>query len=218
MPEPTRAALESHLERLLWDGSMDRRRFLGRSAGAALMLGGMSSFLAACGIKGTAEQNLEQLAKAAATVNHPKVPIGNWTFSNWPLYIDKSVLKTFDAKYGGHVKYVEEINDNNEFFGKVRPQLAAKKPIGRDIVVLTDPMAARWVRSSYVTPIDKKNIPNGVANLTDPLKHPPYDPQRLYTLPWQSGALGLGYNIKQTGRELKSIKEFFNPEWKGKVT
>ncbi|MEN0013216.1 MAG: extracellular solute-binding protein, partial [Solirubrobacteraceae bacterium] len=218
MPEPTRAALESHLERLLWDGSMDRRRFLGRSAGAALMLGGMSSFLAACGIKGTAEQNLEQLAKAAATVNHPKVPIGNWTFSNWPLYIDKSVLKTFDAKYGGHVKYVEEINVNNEFFGKVRPQLAAKKPIGRDIVVLTDPMAARWVRSSYVTPIDKKNIPNGVANLTDPLKHPPYDPQRLYTLPWQSGALGLGYNIKQTGRELKSIKEFFNPEWKGKVT
>ncbi len=116
------------------------------------------------------------------------------------------------------MKYVEEINDNNEFFGKVRPQLTSGRTIGRDIVVLTDPMAARWVRSAFVTPIDKANIPNGVANLNDSLKHPPYDPERLFTLPWQSGALGLGYDIKATGRELKSIKEFLNPEWKGKVT
>ncbi len=127
------------------------------------------------------------------------------------------MLREFDAKYGGHVKYVEEINDNNEFFGKVRPQLTSGKPIGRDIVVLTDPMAARWVRSAFVTPIDKRNVPNG-KNLVDSLLHPPFDPERLFTLPWQSGALGLGYDIRATGRELKSIKEFFNPEWKGKVT
>ncbi|MBO9531677.1 MAG: spermidine/putrescine ABC transporter substrate-binding protein [Solirubrobacteraceae bacterium] len=215
---PSRGEIESHLERLLHEQSlMGRRRFLGRSAGAIAMTGGLGAFLAACGIKGTAEQNVAQLSKIAASVNHPKVPIGNWTFSNWPLYIDKSVLKEFDAEYGGHVKYVEEINDNNEFFGKVRPQLTSGKPIGRDIVVLTDPMAARWVRSAFVTPIDKRNVPNG-KNLVDSLLHPPYDPERLFTLPWQSGALGLGYDIKATGRELKSIKEFFNPEWKGKVT
>jgi spermidine/putrescine transport system substrate-binding protein len=217
---PDRAAVESAIERLLFDPSaeMDRRRFLGRGAGAVATVAGLSSFLAACGIKGTAEQNVEQLSKIAAAVNHPKVEIGNWTFSNWPLYIDKAVLKQFDRRYGGHVKYVEEINDNNEFFGKVRPQLTSGKSIGRDIVVLTDPMAARWVRSAFVTPIDKRNTPNAVANLVDSLKSPPYDPQRLFTLPWQSGALGLGYDIKATGRELKSIKEFFNPEWKGKVT
>ncbi len=218
MPEPSRAAIESHLEQLLWSDTLDRRKFLGRSAGAIAMAGGLSTFLAACGIKGTAEKNVAELAKLAASVNHPKVPIGDWTFANWPLYVDKSVLKEFDQQYGGHVKYVEEINDNNEFFGKVRPQLSAEKSIGRDIVVLTDPMAARWVRSSYVTPIDKRNTPNVVANMTDSLKSPPFDPQRLYSTPWQSGALGLGYDIKATGRELKSVKEFFNPEWKGKVT
>jgi spermidine/putrescine transport system substrate-binding protein len=215
---PSKAAIESALERLLFDDSMARRAFLGRSAGAFAMAAGLSSLLAACGIQGTAEANLEQLAKAAANVNHPKVPIGNWTFSNWPLYIDKSVLKDFDRKFGGKVKYVEEINDNNEFYGKVRPQLSAKVSIGRDIVVLTDPMASRWVASSFVTPIDKRNTPNVTANLVDTLKHPPFDPQRLYTAPYQSGALGLGYDIKATGRELKSISEFFNPEWKGKVT
>jgi spermidine/putrescine transport system substrate-binding protein len=218
--EPSRARIEAAIERLLFDPSaaMDRRRFLGRSAGAVAVAGGLSAWLAACGIKGTAEHNVEQLARVAASVHHPKVPISDWTFANWPLYIDKAVLRTFDARYGGHVKYVEEINDNNEFFGKVRPQLTAGRAIGRDIVVLTDPMAARWVRSAFVTPIDRRNIPNGVANLVDSLKQPPYDPGRLFTLPWQSGALGLGYDITATGRELSSIKEFFNPEWKGKVT
>ena len=58
-----------------------------------------------------------------AEVNHPKTEIGDWTFSNWPLYIDKKVIKDFNKKYGGKCKYVEEINDNNEFYGKIRQQL-----------------------------------------------------------------------------------------------
>src|SRR4051812_451802 len=131
MSEPSRAAIESHLEQMLWSEAMGRRRFLGRSAGAVAMASGLSAFLSACGIAGTAEKNVAELAKLAANVTHPKLPIGNWTFANWPLYTDKSVLKEFNREYGGKVKYVEEINDNNEFFGKVRPQLTAGKPIGR---------------------------------------------------------------------------------------
>src|SRR3954451_18757846 len=101
-----------------WSVAETRRRFVGRAGSLALA----SSLLSGCGIEGTLER-----AKKAATpipeITHPKVPIGNWTFSNWPLYIDKKVLKTFDQRYGGHVKYVEEINDNDEFYGKVRQQL-----------------------------------------------------------------------------------------------
>ena len=81
------------------------------------------------------------------SVSHPKTEIGDWTFSNWPLYMDKKVLKAFDKEYGGKVRYLEDINDNYEFFGKVRQQLEQGEPIGRDIVVLTDYMAARWVRN-----------------------------------------------------------------------
>ena len=78
-------------------------------------------------------------------------------------------------------------------------------------------MAARWVRHNYVEPIDKKNVPN-ITNLVDNLKTINYDPKREYTLPWQSGATSIGYNIKKTGRELKSIKDLFDPKFKGKVT
>ena len=194
-----------------------RRRFLGRSAGAALLAGGFASVLSACGIEGTATKNVADLERAAAGVRHPEVPIGNWTFSNWPLYMDKPIIREFDRRYGGRCKYVEDINDNTEFFGKVRQQLSQGAPIGRDIVTLTDYMAAKWVRSGYVTPWDKQNVPNA-KNLVDNLKSINYDPERLFTLPYQSGAIGLGYDIRATGRELKSAKEFFNPEWKGKVT
>jgi spermidine/putrescine transport system substrate-binding protein len=189
-----------------------RRAFLGRAGSLAL-----ASALTGCGIEGT----LDAAKKAATplpTIRHPKVPIGDWTFSNWPLYVDKKVLKAFDKGFGGHVKYVEDINDNDEFFGKVRQQLQAQRPIGRDIVTLTDYMASKWVRNRYVTAFDKKNIPNFVNNLVDNLKNIPYDPKRQFTAPWQSGATGIGYNPKNTGRELTSINDLFDPKFKGRVT
>jgi spermidine/putrescine transport system substrate-binding protein len=190
-----------------------RRTFVGRAGSLALM----SSLLSGCGIEGTL-QAAKQKPTPSAAVHHPKVPIGDWTFSNWPLYIDKKVLKTFDKTYGGHVKYLEEINDNDEFYGKVRQQLQAGRPIGRDIVTLTDYMAAKWVRNRYLTPIDKRNTPNFVNNLVDNLKNIPYDPKREFTAPWQSGATGIGYDIKRTGRELTSVNDLFDPQFKGKVS
>lgn len=211
------SALEQALDQQVLTGRTSRRRFVGRSAGAAFMATGLASVLSACGIAGTKQVGAGKLEQLAEDVSHPKVPIGTWTFSNWPLYMDKTVLKTFDKKYGGKVKYVEDINDNNDFFGKVRIQLQRGEPIGRDIVVLTDPMAARWVRSGYTTPFDPKNVPNR-KNLVANLRSIAYDPKRQFTLPYQSGAIGIGYDIKETGRELTSIKEFFNPEFKGKCT
>jgi spermidine/putrescine transport system substrate-binding protein len=74
------------------------------------------------------------------------------------------------------------------------------------------------VRNRYVEPLDKKNIPNVVANLVDNLKSVPYDKKRDYTVPWQSGAVGIGYNPKKTGRKLNSFNDLFDPAFKGRVT
>jgi spermidine/putrescine transport system substrate-binding protein len=176
---------------------LSRRTFLTRAGGAGLTLTGLPAIFAACGgVEGTQEQAEERKAERRETVSHPKTEIGDWTFSNWPLYMDKSLLKAFDRKYGGKVRYLEDINDNYEFFGRVRQQLEQGRPIGRDLVVLTDYMAARWVRNGYCEPIDKKNVPNA-NNLVENLKTINYDPERTYTLPYQSGAIGVGYDIKR---------------------
>jgi spermidine/putrescine transport system substrate-binding protein len=210
--------IERALEEFFATERLSRRRFIGRAGSSGLALSGLATVLAACGgVEGEAEKAKDDNGDAAKAVSHPKTEIGNWTFANWPLYIDKKVLKNFNKEYGGKVKYVEEINDNFEFFGKVRQQLQNKQPIGRDIVTLTDYMAARWVRLGYSEPIDKKNVPN-FTNLNDNLKTINYDPKREYTLPWQSGATGIGYNIKKTGGELKNVADLFDPKFKGKVT
>lgn len=210
--------VQNILDELVNGDPVSRRHMLKRAGTAGVTLAGLPAFLSACGgVKGASTTSSTAAKAAVAAVDHPKVPIENWTFSNWPLYIDKKVLKTFNKEFGGKVKYVEEINDNFEFFGKVRQQLRAGRSIDRDIVTLTDYMAARWVRSNYVDPIDKKNVPN-MSNLVDNLKTINYDPERNFTLPWQSGAIGLGYNIKKTGREITSVKDLFDPKFKGRVS
>jgi spermidine/putrescine transport system substrate-binding protein len=131
--------------------------------------------------------------------------------------MDKKILRSFEKQYGGKVRFLEEVNDNFEFYGKVRQQLAAGTSIQRDLLVLADYVVGRFLRPGWLEPIDKRNVPNA-KNLVDHLRTINYDPKREYTLPYQSGANGLGYDITRTGRELHSIKDLFDPAFKGKVT
>jgi spermidine/putrescine transport system substrate-binding protein len=190
------------------DHRLSRRTFVGGLAGLPLLA-------AACGgVEGEGEGERET---RTAAVDHPKVPIRDLVFSNWPLYIDKAVLRDFERRTGGKVRYVEDINDNFEFFSKVRQQLQRNQSIGRDLVTLTDYMSARWVRNGWLEPIDKDNVPNA-RNLQDNLRSISYDRDRTYTLPWQSGAVGIGYNPKRVGRELKTVEDLFDPRLKGRVS
>ena len=72
----------------------------------------------------------------------------NMYFSNWPYYMDEDqlTLKDFQKKYGTKIKYVEEINDNDQFFGKLRPLLENGNAGGRDLWALTDWMAGRMIQ------------------------------------------------------------------------
>ena len=208
---------ERALEEFLEAQRLSRRRFLGRAGGAALAATGLSTLLAACGgVEGT-QQKAAEPSKKAAAVSHPKTTIGDWTFSNWPLYIDKKVLKDFDKKYGGNVKYVEEINDNYEFFGKVRQQLENGQPIGRDIVVLTDYMASRWSATATSSRSTRRTSRTRRTSSTTSRRSTttPTASTRCRGSPAPSG---IGYNIKKTGRELKSVKDLFDPKFKGRVT
>ena len=181
--------------------ALSRRQFLGRTALAAggLTLG--STLLSACGKKEAA------VPAAVKTVR----------VSNWPLYIDTKTTTEFAAATGTTVEYTEDINDNNEFFAKIEEPLKRGQSIDRDIVVLTDWMAARMIRLGYCAPIDDSKFPNK-ANLVDSLRNVSFDPGRKFSVPWLSGMTGVGYNPKKTGRELTSINDIFDPKFKGQVT
>ncbi len=208
---------DEHLA-VLTRAMLSRRLFL-RGAGAGVA----AVALAACGTKGAAE-------KAAAKPSAKPAPDYSdrdktLSFSNWPLYIDiddktkkKPTLDKFIASSGIQVKYTEDVNDNDEFFGKVRNQLAAGQDTGRDLFVLTDWMATKLMRFHWVQKIDHANIPN-LKNLQPALQKVSFDPSRDYTLPWQSGLTGISYNPKVSGGEVRTMTELLTePRLKGKVT
>jgi spermidine/putrescine transport system substrate-binding protein len=209
-PEP----FESPLDRILAEDRMSRRRFVGRAGSSALAFSALGAFLAACG--GAEGQGESAGRTTAAKADHPKTALSEIVFSNWPLYIDKSVIKDFNREFDATLKYSEDINDNNDFFGKVRQTLEQKDSIGRDLVALTDWMAARWIRLGYVEGIDRDNVPNA-ANLVDGLVNVSWDKGRTRSLPWQSGMTGIGFNRKKAG-DIKSFKQLFDPQFKGRVT
>jgi spermidine/putrescine transport system substrate-binding protein len=206
---------ERTLEQLVEGRSVSRRHFVRTLGASALAVSSAGTLLAACG--GTEGTDKGGDAAKPVSVTHAKTAIGELDFSNWPLYIDKKVLKDFDKQFGGTTKYVEDINDNEEFNGKVQEALRRGRSIDRDIVVLTDWMVARWLRAGWVEPIDKRNVPNA-RNLQPTLASPKFDPKRQYSLPWQSGMSAIGYNPEKTGRKLGSVNDLFDPKFKGRVT
>lgn len=205
-PNRRTGSRDALLAMLAADRGVDRRRFIkGMGAGGLLMLGG-PALLAACAREGGGDDR-------------------SFTFANWPLYIDQvedgwfetSSIEDFTEETGITVNYLEEVNDNNDWFGKVQAQLQAGNNIQRDLVALTDWMAARFIRLGWCEELDHSKIPN-MSNLESALQSPSFDPDRTYTLPWQTGNTAIGYNPELTGRELTSINDIFDPAFAGRVS
>ncbi|MDQ5821574.1 MAG: spermidine/putrescine ABC transporter substrate-binding protein [Actinomycetota bacterium] len=203
------------------DQQLTRRQLIERGALGAAALS-LPALLAACGGSGGIEGGA-QTTGTTATVDRTLAK--TLTISNWPLYIDidektkkRPSIEQFEQEFNVQVKYIEDVNDNDQFYGKVQAQLRNGQSIGRDIVVLTDWMAARMVRLGWVEALDKPSIPNA-KNLQDALASPGWDPKRTYSLPWQSGMTGIAYNPKLTGGPVDSIDRLLtDKKLKGKVT
>ena len=173
----------------------------------------VSFAVAACGGGGGIEGGGDT---AAESVKLESKPSGSVTISNWPLYIDKNTVPDFEKSTGVSVKYIEDINDNASFFGKMQPLLGSGESGGRSMFIVTDWMAAKMHELGYLQNLDKAGIPNVEANLSKSLRSPSFDPNREFSVPWQSGMGGL---IVRTdlAPEIHSICDLFNAQYKGKV-
>ena len=199
---------------------LTRRELLERAAagGAVLSLPGL---LAACGGGDDADSS-------GATTSAAKELADRLRFSNWTEYIDLNEQKTesptlqqFTSKTGVAVDYFTDINDNASYFGKIQGPLSQGRSIDRDIIVLTDNsrFPGLLIDKGWAEKLDKSAIPN-VANLQDSLLHPSFDPNREYSMPWQSGMTGIATNKGLTGgKAVTTVADVLeNPAYKGKVT
>ena len=186
------------------------RRSLFAGVGAASAAG----LLAACGTGSST--GLEAVVDVSDTEK-----IVRW--ANWPLYLDFDedtkiypTLAAFEQKSGIKATYEEAIDDNNTFYGKVQGQLSIGSDIGYDIVTPTDWMAARFIEQGYAQKLDPKNVPNK-SNIREVLANVGYDKGREYSLTWQSGFAGFGWNTQKLPKGVRTMEDLFAPANKGKV-
>ena len=196
---------------------MTREEVLRRGA---VGIGALSvpGLLAACG--GSSSKSAASSSKVNKVMN----------FANWPYYIDTpqtlkaagihkpTTLKEFEKQTGIKVNYYEEVNSNPEYFAKVQGRLSKGEGIDRDILVSTDNdrFLGDYISNKWAQKLDKSLIPN-IKNLIPAQQHPPFDPNRDYSLPWASGMDGIGWNDKVTD-PVTSVQQLFeDPKLKGRV-
>ncbi|CAL9598347.1 Spermidine-binding periplasmic protein SpuE [Streptomyces sp. enrichment culture] len=193
--------------------SLSRRSLL---LGGGALLGG----LAGCGVPAAYIPPGERAA-ADRSARDKRL-----TWANWPLYIDtdgerpgrRPTLEAFGERTGIAVEHVEEINDNDEFFGKISPALMNRRPTGRDLIVISDWMCARFARLGWVQEMDRGRQPNVTRYLDPLLRSPAFDPGRRFTVPWQSGITGIAYNRRALGREIRGVADLWAGDLRGRVT
>ncbi|GGV74711.1 ABC transporter substrate-binding protein [Streptomyces griseoloalbus] len=220
-PDRLSAARLAAMRRSFRNGraALTRRSLLRAFAGGALAVGGVGA-LSGCGIPaaGTTRGGVpaDDHSKKEKTV----------TFSNWTEYMDVDesgrehpTLEAFTQRTGIRVEYTEDINDNTEFFGKIKPQLAAGQDTGRDIIVLTDWLAARLIRLGWVQKLDPAHLPHAFTNLSAQFRNPDWDPGRAYSYPWQGISTVIAYNRKALdGVEVRTLSDLLdNAKLKGRV-
>ena len=199
--------------------AVSRRSVLGWGA-----VGASGLALSACGA-GAAASAGSVAASASAPASASGDPV--LRFSNWPGYIDvtddgsPSTMEDFTSRSGIEVEYTEDINDGSEFYAKVRTQLEAGEDIGRDLLVFSEETARTFIEEGFAARLDYALIPNA-ANLLPRLREAAFDPGRRYTLPWQSGFTGFGWNtaLLQERMGLSAIttfEQFFDPRLAGRI-
>ncbi|WP_103514793.1 spermidine/putrescine ABC transporter substrate-binding protein [Streptomyces sp. SM10] len=192
------------------------RRSLLRALGA----GAAGAALAGCGVPAAYVEPGDRAGRDSSDTDR------SLHFANWPLYIDtddedgakRPTLDAFSRRTGISVTYTEEINDNDEFFGKISPALMNHQSTGRDLVVISDWMAARFVRLGWVQEMDRSRQPNVTRYLDPQLSSPAFDRGRLHSVPWQSGITGIAYNRKRLGRDIRRTGELWADDLRGRVT
>ena len=197
---------------------------------AALQAGGVSALavlLAACGVSGGGKtQTGTQVADAAKTFWAKQKSTGHFNFANWPLYIDVDPknkndhpsIDMFTKQTGIKVNYQEVIQDDPDYFGKIQPELAAGQGTGFDLMVITSGLYLnKLIALNYLIPLDQSRMKNFYKNASSLVKNTSYDPGNRYTMAWQSGMTGIGYNPKLVGHKIDSWQDLTDPALKGKI-
>ena len=217
--------LDPALLRGLTEPRLSRTQLV-RRAGAGALAVGLAGFLEACGVAGAnkkASTGTGANAIGSAEWWAKQKPTGTFQFANWPYYIDTShgkhpSLEQFTKATGIKVNYEEVIQNNDSFYAKIAPSLQGGQGTGYDMVVMTNGWyLTELINHRWLIPLDHSKLPNFTKYAGPLVKNPHYDPANKYTVAWQSGFTGIGYDPRLTGREITSVEDLWDPKFAGHI-
>lgn len=146
-------------------------------------------------------------------------------WGNWTYYLDfddetgtNPTLEAFNDASSFTVDYVEDIDDNNTFYGKIKDALQLNQFTGYDAITMTDWMNVRLINAGQIQKFDYDNMPNVKNNLLDSewdvLAE---DKGRNFTIPWQLPTTGWAWNKEVFPQGLHTLDDLMHPDLKGKV-
>jgi spermidine/putrescine transport system substrate-binding protein len=191
MNEPDRVSLA-----FIWD--TDSPRFSRRTFMRTMAFASAAGFVAACGSSSKG---------AAPDFTAPESKVLN--FYNWTDYIAPTTIPNFQKETGIKVTY-DNYSSNDDLFSKL-----SAGSTGYDIVVPTDATLVKMVHGGYVEPLDLSLITN-IDNIDPRFRNAGYDPGNKYSIPWQWGTTGIGFDKTKVGGEVTDWDAFNLPAVTGK--
>lgn len=149
---------------------------------------------------------------------------GTVRWANWTYYLDYDEetgdwpsLNAFMERSNIRVEYFEDIDDNKTFIAKIKDQLKLEQDTGYDVFVPSDTTTVRLVEQNQLLEFDRSLMPNVDANMIDMVTHASFDPDRIWSIPYQAGMTGLVYNTQLYPKGVQSVSDLWAPDLAGKV-
>lgn len=134
----------------------------------------------------------------------------------WPGYAEDDVVKTFEARYKARVEVT--LVDSDE---ALWAQMHATGAPPFDVLAANTAEIQRYTRANLLAPLDLASLPNtkkqlprfqaleSISGLTSGGK--------AYAIPFTYSSMGLIYDRRQIAVAPRSMRELWNPRYRGKV-
>lgn len=122
---------------------------------------------------------------------------------NWSTYVAEDTIPNFEEACGVTVDY--NIYESNEAMLTIVREGSAQY----DLLHPSDFAVEVMIEEGLLREINWDNIPN-FANVGEAFLNPPYDPENVYSAPYQWGTIAIGYNPELVGEEITSWEQVFN--------
>ncbi|MBI5824688.1 MAG: spermidine/putrescine ABC transporter substrate-binding protein [Chloroflexi bacterium] len=169
--------------------------------------------LTACGSASTpAPQAEAPAAESACPQPSPKMEVTSKELNmfTWSEYIPDDIINCFEEAYG--------VTVNHDTFASQSEQLAklSRGASGYDVVQPSDDMVQLMVEKDLFAELDKTQL-SVMSNFNPAFLNPAFDPNNIYSLPYQGGSTGIVYNSETIKTPPTSYADLWNAEYAGRI-